>query len=281
MPGSLRVCIGVVFFLAAFARNDSFAIAQSVWSGFDDSFSKADFADPTLATNQDRITSNVWLTRNVNQGIFNIHDEAGYTAAGSPAGTQWATGLNNPGKMIAATNWNNLTFTDWVTAYGGQGTAGLPDNLLGFNAVVHLLDDNTYLDLQFTAWSMGGGGGFSYNRAAMPPPPTATGDYNHNGVVDAADYVLWRNTLGQSASPAGSGADGNGNGTIDADDYSFWRSKFGSVAPGSGSGNELINTEVPEPAMNTLLLFGLVLSLLLVRKSRQSWAHARASRKTL
>src|SRR2546423_553780 len=45
------------------------------------------------------------------------------------------------------------------------------------------------------------------------------GDYNQNGVVDAADYVVWRKTLNSSASPQGSGADGNGNGTIDAGDF--------------------------------------------------------------
>jgi hypothetical protein len=27
------------------------------------------------------------------------------------------------------------------------------------------------------------------------------GDYNRNGVADAADYTLWRNTLGQSVPP--------------------------------------------------------------------------------
>ena len=29
------------------------------------------------------------------------------------------------------------------------------------------------------------------------PPPTLTGDYNGDGVVDAADYTIWRDTLGQ------------------------------------------------------------------------------------
>ncbi len=43
------------------------------------------------------------------------------------------------------------------------------------------------------------------------------GDYNQNGFVDAADYVVWRNTLGQIG--AGLAADGNNNGTIDAADY--------------------------------------------------------------
>jgi len=56
------------------------------------------------------------------------------------------------------------------------------------------------------------------------------GDYNHNGVVDAADYVLWRNTLGQSGSNLA--ADGNQNNSIDSGDYAVWRSHFGQSAAG-------------------------------------------------
>ena len=48
------------------------------------------------------------------------------------------------------------------------------------------------------------------------------GDYNLNGVVDAADYTVWRNTLGQVAD--GLAADGNASGTIDAGDYDVWKS---------------------------------------------------------
>jgi hypothetical protein len=74
--------------------------------------------------------------------------------------------------------------------------------------------------------------------------PAPTGDYNGNGRVDAADYVIWRKTLNQTASPAGSGADGDADGTVDADDYNFWRSQFGTVLPGSTSGS---GASVPEP----------------------------------
>ena len=78
-----------------------------------------------------------------------------------------------------------------------------------------------------------------------------TGDYNADGVVDAADYVVWRKTSGQGATPPGSGADGNANGTIDSGDYDFWRSKFGNVVPGAGSGS---NLSVPEPSSLSLLI---------------------------
>jgi hypothetical protein len=56
--------------------------------------------------------------------------------------------------------------------------------------------------------------------------PTLPGDYNGNQVVDAADYVVWRKTLGAQVSRY-EGADGNGNNSIDVDDFNVWRVNFG------------------------------------------------------
>ena len=75
---------------------------------------------------------------------------------------------------------------------------------------------------------------------ATPNPNTApieglAGDYNNNGKVDAADYVLWRdNPNGFGGSPAG---------------YNTWRSNFGQP-PAAGGGAQ---AAVPEPA--SLMLF--------------------------
>jgi hypothetical protein len=77
-----------------------------------------------------------------------------------------------------------------------------------------------------------------------------TGDYNKNGVVDASDYAVWRDSLG--ASGGGLAADGNGNGTVDAGDYGVWKLHFRESA-GNGS---VSNTTVPEPS--TLLILVLV-----------------------
>ena len=76
-----------------------------------------------------------------------------------------------------------------------------------------------------------------------------TGDYNHDGFVDAADYTLWRNTLGQSV-PAGSGADGSGpggvpDGIVNRFDFDFWKSHYGEAA---GAGAATNSAPVPEPA---------------------------------
>jgi arabinogalactan endo-1,4-beta-galactosidase len=82
--------------------------------------------------------------------------------------------------------------------------------------------------------------------------PAAHGDYNADGAVDVADYVVWRETLDQSGVTLP--ADGNGNGQIDPGDYDVWRSNFGSVT-GSGAGNSAF-AAAPEPAALILLAVG-------------------------
>lgn len=69
-----------------------------------------------------------------------------------------------------------------------------------------------------------------------------TGDYNLDGVVNSADYTLWRDQLGMKVLP-GTLADGDGNGTIDAGDYAVWKSHFGA-----SSGVSVGSHQVPEPA---------------------------------
>lgn len=75
---------------------------------------------------------------------------------------------------------------------------------------------------------------------------TATvGDYNFDGAVDAADYVVWRKTRSQTG--LGLAADGNFNNLIDDGDYEVWRSRFRTAAYGAATG-----LPIPEPT--TLLL---------------------------
>ena len=52
------------------------------------------------------------------------------------------------------------------------------------------------------------------------------GDYNKNGTVDNADFVLWRRTQGQVVAPF-TGADGNGDGLVNDADYAIWAANYG------------------------------------------------------
>jgi hypothetical protein len=63
--------------------------------------------------------------------------------------------------------------------------------------------------------------------------PQLFGDYNRDDVVGAADYVLWRKTMGQETIRY-SGADGNGSEQIDPGDYEVWAESFGDGLAGGG-----------------------------------------------
>jgi hypothetical protein len=63
------------------------------------------------------------------------------------------------------------------------------------------------------------------------------GDFNGDAVIDAADYVVWRNGLGTTHTPA---------------QYDLWRAKFGTSAA-SGS---VANNVAPEPSAMVLLWCG-------------------------
>jgi hypothetical protein len=65
------------------------------------------------------------------------------------------------------------------------------------------------------------------------------GDYNRNGKVDAADYIVWRETVGMTGRFA---ADGNGDGVVNQLDYTYWRERFGNQASASGAA-----ATIPEP----------------------------------
>jgi hypothetical protein len=93
------------------------------------------------------------------------------------------------------------------------------------------------------------------NGSGSVIPPT--GDYNGDHTVDAADYVLWRNTISQAISPAGIGADGNASGLIDNPDFVFWKARFGNAVPGAGAG--IGSLAVPEPVTPTTMMAGLFL----------------------
>ena len=72
-----------------------------------------------------------------------------------------------------------------------------------------------------------------YSGTITSPPALLPGDFNDDGAVDAADYVVWRDGLGK---------------TYAQEDYEVWRANFGMRI---GNGTSL--SSVPEPA--TLLMF--------------------------
>lgn len=80
---------------------------------------------------------------------------------------------------------------------------------------------------------------------------TVPGDFNNNGIVDSADYVVWRKSEGTSTTLPNDNGIG---GIVGTAHYNLWRSYFGASA---GSGSSLSLVSVPEPASHMPLLVAL------------------------
>ena len=99
-----------------------------------------------------------------------------------------------------------------------------------------------------------GGARMDVGAFELPPfPPALLGDYNRDGIVDAADYTLWRNALNANVAPY-SGADGSGNGVVDAADYGVWKSHFGQVLPPHAAVSEATTVRPPSGPVGQLAI---------------------------
>jgi hypothetical protein len=89
--------------------------------------------------------------------------------------------------------------------------------------------------------------------------PGVAGDYNGNGVVDAADYVVWKN-----GGPLQHEVPGVTPGTVTQEDYDAWVARFGNT---SGSGVSA-GGGVPEPTAAVLAIVGCIAAFAARRTSR-------------
>jgi hypothetical protein len=97
------------------------------------------------------------------------------------------------------------------------------------------------------------------------------GDYNHDRVVDAADYVAWRDVVGQTSTGL-LDMDGNADGTIDQLDYAVWKANFGLTSPANEGPIGTASIAVPEfmPLGQACMLVGPAVQLLAVSARRKS-----------
>jgi hypothetical protein len=128
--------------------------AGTVWNGPLVTYNQPS-PDSTPASNQDRITPDVWLTRASSKGLFNAFYETNATAL-SPTNTEWAFGT--------LANYASLNYTNWLGMLNGAS----PTTLVGQQLIVHLISDDIYISIQFTKWIPMGSGGFTYQRSTQP-----------------------------------------------------------------------------------------------------------------
>jgi hypothetical protein len=109
-----------------------------------------------------------------------------------------------------------------------------------------------------TLWSVGGDTSneavptsyFNNLQIIETPSDALPGDFNENGKVDAADYVVWRKTIGA------------------ADAYNLWRTNFDRTAGSGAVSSAQSLAAVPEPAAATIVAAGMM--AFIMRRARRS-----------
>jgi hypothetical protein len=104
---------------------------------------------------------------------------------------------------------------------------------------------------------------------------TVPGDFNLDGSVGAADYAVWRKSLGASSATYMQG-DADLDRDVDDNDYAIWRSQFGFLRGPLTAGSGSALAAIPEPATSCILAVGATLVWI---SRRSGWKHARARSK--
>lgn len=93
-------------------------------------------------------------------------------------------------------------------------------------------------------------------------PYNLIGDYNDDGVVNLADYTVWRDNLG---GPAGTLPNDSEGGPIGLEQYLNWKAGFGEVGEVISSAHQ-----VPEPSNWHLVFAGMLVASVVARKCAKS-----------
>ena len=159
--------------------------------------------------------------------------------------------LNDTGAPLRSAGWHNLKVEISTSNGTSQDYRFYVDNTLSETVL------NVGATLrQYEFIRMGAGvsstSDASYDNVHVefiPALASVQGDYNGNGIVDGADYVIWR----KGVAPLPNEVPGVTDGITTPEDYDAWRARFDNT---SGSGSGLGTATVPEPTTVILLIMG-------------------------
>jgi len=163
---ALLACVAATMFSAH--------AAPTLWTGPNTNYTQS-AAHPADVL----IPGAVSLSRNFSHWLFNTNTDHFGASIGTPSDTEWAFG--------ALTNFASLPYKTFDLFRNGDLSAVLvavPPKPM----VVHLINENIYLSLTFTAWPSGGGF-FAYTRstpAVITPSPVVTVTSPASGATFAA-----------------------------------------------------------------------------------------------
>jgi hypothetical protein len=153
------------------------------------------------------------------------------------------------GFIDAVNNWTELSAISTDLSEGvftGDGGTLAPFRSIGLGRIWNPSTASAASLVPTVALSQG------QSTVPMDKELSVDGDYNSDHHVDQQDYAFWRIVFGTKNFPM---ADGNHNGVVDAGDYTVWRDHLGAGLP-PGAGNA---AQIPEPSPLILLASAAVL----------------------
>jgi hypothetical protein len=143
----------------------------TVWNG-----STFNFVQSPTRGSDTILSGKVVLTRDSSQVLYNTAAGETFASTSSPADTEWAFG--------ALTNFSTLTYKSMESMRNGN----LKALILNKPMVMHIINEDIYLSVTFTAWGQHGVGGFAYVRSTSGAPilPTVSITSPSQGAVFAA-----------------------------------------------------------------------------------------------
>jgi hypothetical protein len=215
----------------------------------------------------------VRVTAAANELIFlEVNTSTGQVAiknqTGDPLHLDYYKIRSSGGTALNATAWNSLQEQNLAGFPAGNGSGNGWEQFGGSTSAVigesYLTGNSAVANLTSVglgaAFNVGGAHDLEFSYGAVTGSPAPGGDYNGNGTVDAADYVLWRNggPLLNEVETIGS---------VTPEDYTAWRANFGATGGFTGPGALVKGfvryvtsgaaAAVPEPSSVVLVGIGL------------------------
>jgi hypothetical protein len=214
----------------------------------------------------------------VKLGLLDGSDLLGNDPATTPT-ARWGfeVGADTPAKFRVGVMTDGLDDVSYAAAevFLTHAVGNVPDVTISSGPIarnrfldIHFFDiSGTQAGDQFVFSAMKGAGDFPWASAGISgftfdviPDVAVPGDYNNDGSVNAADYTVWRNHLGQTFQLDNEG-DNQTPGEVTPEDYDFWKLQFG-VDAGDGAAS----IAVPEPTAAGLLIVAAALGTLARRR---------------
>lgn len=183
----------------------------------------------------------------------------------------------------------DITLTLDLYRDGINNATGAPgvDSTVNIEVMLAVDPANPSNAAAFDSLRIGGPSGVASTNSAGDPRPAAfdniyfaleapmegtPGDFNGDGLVNLADYTVWRDNLG-AADESVLANNGDGTNGVNAGDYEVWKQAFGNAS----SASIVASANVPEPS--TASIAGLiVLGSIALARRRLSIAGGRQER---